>query len=115
MTTVADAHAALSTAVGAASEIVSPPACIVFSQGSDLRGLGGSQVEWRYNVTCYVGWQDNAGSTTELAGLVQAKLVILRALAGWAVISVTPDTIRELAGGSMLSADIAVSSKVELV
>ena len=114
MTTVAEAQAALVSAVSAASEPVDPPACIVFSGGSDFRSLGGSQVEWRFNVTCYVGWRDNATASAALAALVFAKLVILRALAGWAVLSVSGDTIRTLAGGDMLAADISVSTKVEL-
>jgi|SoimicmetaTmtHMA_FD_contig_51_2430436_length_530_multi_1_in_0_out_0_1 hypothetical protein len=112
--TVAAAHAALTSAVSAASEPVDPPACIAFSGGSDIAGVGGKLVEWRFTVTCYVGWLDNAGSTAALAALVQAKLVILWALAGWRVLSVSPDTIRTLAGGEMLSADIAVSTYVEL-
>ena len=100
--------------MSAASEPIDPPACIAFSNGSDLTGLGGEKVEWRFNVVCYVGWQNNAGATAALAALVQAKLTTLRALAGWSILSVSPDTIRTLAGGEMLSADIAVSTYVEL-
>ena len=113
--TIASAHAALTSAVSAAMEPIDPPACIAFSNGSDLKGLGGASVEWRYTVTCYVGWRDNATATAALAALVQAKLVILRALAGFSILSVSPDTIRTLAGGEILSADIAVSTPVELV
>ena len=114
MSTIAQAQAALVSAVSAKAEPVAPPACIVFSRGSDLAGLGGASVEWGFNVTCYVGWRNNAQSTAALAVLVQAKLVTLRSLAGWSIVSVSPDTIRTLAGGEMLTADIAVSTPVEL-
>lgn len=114
MSSIAQAQSALATAVSSSSELIDPPACIVFSNGSDLAGLGGKKVAWRFTVTCYVGWQNNAGSTAALAALVQAKLVILWALAGFSVISVSSDTIRTLAGGEMLTADIAVSTPVEL-
>lgn len=114
MTSVATARTALDTAVDASDEIVAGPACIIFSNGSDLQGLGGSNVEWGFNILCYVGLRDNAVTSSELATYVQAKLVILRALAGWSVLSVGRDTIRQLAGADCLTADIAVSTTVEL-
>lgn len=114
MTTIAQAHAALSTAVGASGEIVAGPACIVFSNGSDLARLGGTGVEWGFNVLCYVGFRDNAVTSAELAGYVQAKMVILAALAGWRIVNVNADTVRTLAGSELLTAVIAVTTKVDL-
>lgn len=115
MTTVAEARVALVTAVSASDDVMAPPGCMVFSSGSDLAGLGGSNVEWRYRVTCYVGWHsDSADTEDDLAATVQAKLVILRAFAGWRVLSVGPSVVRSLAGGDHLTADITVSTPVTL-
>jgi hypothetical protein len=114
MSTIGQAQAALVSAVGASGEIVAGPACIVFSNGSDLARLGGAGVEWGFNVLCYVGLRDNAVTSAELATYVQAKMVILQALAGWRIVSVGRDTIRSLAGSDLLAADIAVTTKVEL-
>lgn len=115
MTTSAEAHTTLSSAVGAADDIVSGPACIVFSNGSDLTALGGNQVEWGFRVLCYVGIKsDSQDATTALAALTYAKLVILRALAGWRIQSVSPDFTVTLAGGEHLAANIIVSTRVDL-
>ena len=114
MTTIAQAHAALSTAVGASPEIVAGPACIVFSGGSDLTQLGGTGVAWGFSVLCYVGARDNAVTTAELAAYVQTKLAVILALAGWRLVSVDGDTTRTLAGSELLTAVIAVTTKVDL-
>lgn len=114
MTTIAEARDALDTAVGASDEIVAGPACIVFSNGSDLAKLGGSNVEWGFNILCYVGLRDNRVTSTELATYVQSVMVILNALAGFRVVSVGRDTVRTLAGSDLLTADIAVTTTVLL-
>lgn len=115
MTTIVAAHSALSTAVGASDSIVAAPGVIVFSEGSDLASLGGSQVEWQFRVTPYVGIvSDEQDTTVALAALVLAKLAILRALAGWRIIRVGPDYSTELAGGKHLAANIIVSTPVDL-
>ena len=114
MSTVAQARDALDTAVGASDEIVAGPACIVFSNGSDLTGLGGTNVEWGFSVLCYVGLRDNRVTSTELATYVQATMVILMALAGFKIVSVERDSVRSLAGGEQLSAAINVTTTVAL-
>lgn len=77
--------------------------------------MGGDSVEWQFRVTCAVGLRgDNATASAELATLVQAKLAILWALPGWRVLSIGPDSVRTIAGGDQFTADIAVSSIVQL-
>ena len=112
--TYAAARSALVTAVGASDEIVAGPACIVFSNGSDLERVGGANVVWGFNILCYVGLRDNAVTSGELATYVQAKMVTLYALAGWSIVSVGRDTVRSLAGSELLTADIAVTTYVTL-
>jgi hypothetical protein len=64
---------------------------------------------------CYVGIQsDPQDVTVALAAVTLAKLVILRALAGWRIQSVSPDFTVTLAGGEHLAANILVSTRVEL-
>ncbi len=88
--------------------------CIVFSNGSDLQRLGGTNTECGFNVLCYVGLRDNRVTSTELATYIQAQMVILTALAGFRIVSVGRDTIRTLAGSDLLTADIAVTTTVAL-
>jgi len=115
VSTVAQARAALVTAVGATDGPVSPPATVVVSNGSDLTILGGTNTEWGFRVVVYAGlYSDNAAMEDTLAALVQSTLVILRALAGFRVVSVSPSLIRDTDGGRTLAADIAVSTTVAL-
>ena len=115
MTSISDARSALASAVSASPFEVDPPACYVFSSGSELESRGGSSVEWQFRVTCAVGIRgDNATASSELAALVVTKLAILWALPGWRVLSVGPDSVRTIAGGDQFTADIAVSIVVQL-
>ncbi len=112
---VAAARQALVTAVGATDGPVSPPALVVVSGGSDLRGLGGTNVEWTFRVVCYAGlYSDNAAMEDILAAQVQSTLAVLRALAGFSIVSVSPSLIRDSDGGRVLAADIAVTTSVTL-
>lgn len=115
MTTISEARTALVSAVSASDYEVDPPACYVYSGGSDLTPLGGGGIEWEFRVTCAVGYQgDGATASAALASLVAAKLTILRALGGWSIVRVSPDQIRQIAGGDQFTADIAVSSRVNI-
>ena len=114
MSTVVQARDALDTAVSASDEIVAGPACIVFSNGSDLTKLGGTNVEWGFTVLCYVGLRDNRVTSTELGTYVQAQMAILLALAGFKIVSVERDSVRSLAGSDVLSAAINVTTPVAL-
>jgi hypothetical protein len=112
---VAAARAALVSAVGATDGPLSPPCLAVVSGGSELRGLGGGNVEWTFRVVCYAGaYTDNAGLEDALGALVQSTLVTLRSLAGWSIVSVSPSLIRDADGGRVLAADIAVTTSVTL-
>jgi len=115
MTTVVEARTALVSAVGASDYAIDPPACYVYSNGSDLTPLGGGGIEWGFRVTCAVPYPgDDATASGALAALVAAKLTIVRALAGWRTLSVSPDQLRTIAGGEQFTADIAVSYRVHV-
>ena len=115
MTTVAQARAALVTAVGAVDAYRAPPQAYVYSNGTDFTRLGQTGVEWGFRVTCAVGWKaDDAKASQALAALVAAKLAILNALPGWAMLSVSSDVVRQIGGADHLTADIAVSTKVDI-
>ena len=115
MTTVVQARDALVAAVGAATAPIDPPACYVYSRGSDLTSLGGGGIDWGFRVTCAVGYQsDDATASAALASLLASKLTILRALAGWRVDGVGQDQIRTIAGGEYFTADINVTSRVHI-
>ena len=115
MSTVAQARAALVTAVGATDGPISPPCSIVLSNGSDLTILGGTNTEWGFRVRVYAGfYSDDAAMEDKLAVLVQTTLVILRALAGFKIVSVSPSLIDTTDGGRTLAADIAVTTPVAL-
>lgn len=116
MTTLAAARAALVTAVGASDDYVDPPGCMVFSEGSPLAPMfGDGSVPWSFRVTCYVGYKsDSAASDVELSAYVAAKTLVLLQDPVWLLSGVTPATIRSLAGGEHLTADISVSTKVTL-
>jgi hypothetical protein len=115
MTTVAAARTALVTAVSASEKETNGTACYVFSAGTDFVRLGGSSTEWRFRVTCAVGWNSDIGTMEgALATLVLAKVTIVNALAGWRLVDVGPSTSRQIAGGDHLAADIAVTTKVDI-
>jgi hypothetical protein len=115
MTTVSEARDELVTAVGAVGAPVDPPACYVFSNGSDLKPLGGSGTEWSFRVTCAVGYPgDDAEASAALGELVAEKLAALWALAGWRVAGIGSDGVRQIAGGDQLTADISVTTAVHL-
>jgi hypothetical protein len=112
MTSLAQARSALVTAVSAAQSAIDPPACYVWSNGSDLTNLGGSNVQWEFRVVCEVGY-NGPDASVALDALVAAKLVILWALPGYSVTAVTPEGISTIAGGEYLTASITVTTPVE--
>ena len=115
MTTVAQARAALVTAVSAVDAYRAPPQCYVYSNGTDFTGLGGSSVEWSFRVTCAVGWKaDDAKASSALGTLVQSKLSTLQASPIYRIQSVSGDVVRQIGGADHLTADIAVSCKVDI-
>ena len=115
MTTVAQARAALVTAVSAVDAYRTPPQCYVYSNGTDMQGLGGSSVKWGFRVTCAVGWKsDDAKASSALGTLVLAKLAILQASPIYEIGGVSADVVRQIGGADHLTADIAVSTKVDI-
>jgi hypothetical protein len=115
MTTIAQARAALVTAVGAVDAEGTAAACYVFSGGTDMERLGQTGVEWEFRVTCAVGLRGTLSTgSAELAAYVAGKLATLNALAGWRIVRVSPDGGRTIGGGEQLAADIIVSTKVDI-
>lgn len=115
MTTILQARSALVTAVGASDAPIDPPACYVYSRGSDLASLGGGGIDWGFRVTCAVPYQgDDATASAELASLLSAKLIVMRTLAGWRIDGVGQDQIRTIAGGEQFTADINVTFRVHI-
>lgn len=116
MTTLAAARTALVSAVGAKDDYADPPACLVFSEGCDMEGstLDGSYL-WRFRVACYVAANsDTAVGDVAMNTYLATQVAALRALAGWQLVSVGRTGTAELAGGSVLAADIIVLTKVTL-
>lgn len=113
---IAAARAALVSAVGATDGPASPPAIIVVQGGSDLKGVGGSNVEWTYRIILMAGlYSDDAQMEDLLATMLQTALVTLRSLSGFSIVSVTPSLVRQdKDGGRTLAADIAVTTSVTL-
>lgn len=115
MTTLDAARDALVAAIGASPAPIDPPACYVFSNGTDMTKAGGSGVVWEFRVTCAVGYSsDDADASAALGALVASKLAILWALGGWTIAGVGQDGVRQIAGGEQLTADIAVTTPVHL-
>jgi len=115
VTTIAQARAALVTAVGAVDAEGTASACYVYSEGSSMERVGQSGVQWGFRVTCAVGLRGTASTgSADLAAFVAGKLATLNALAGWGIAGVSGDRVRTIGGGEQLSADIAVFTKVDI-
>ena len=115
MTTVAAARTALVSAVSASEKETNGTACYVTSGGTDFTRLGGSSCEWTFRITCAVGWNTDIGTMeTALATLVAAKVTILQASSVYGLVSVGTASSRQIGGGDHLTADIAVTCKVDI-
>ncbi len=115
MTTVAAARTALVSAVSASEKETNGTACYVTSGGTDFTRLGGSSCEWTFRVTCAVGWNTDIGTMeTALATLVAAKVAILQASSLYHMETVGAASSRQIGGGDHLTADISVTTKVDI-
>jgi hypothetical protein len=115
MTSISDARTALVAAVGASDAAIDPPACYVYGSGSDMAPAGGRGFEWEFRVTCAVAYSaDDASASALLAALLASKLTVLWQLAGWRVLRVGPDQVRQIAGGDQFTADIAVTTIIHI-
>lgn len=116
MSTLAAARAALVTAVGASDDVVDPPGCMVFSEGTDFAGaLGDGTLPWRFRILAYVAARSDSAAGDVLMNAYLATLVAaLYALPYWRVESVGPTGVSQLAGGDLLAANITVSTYVTL-
>jgi hypothetical protein len=115
--TDAELAAALTAAgVRVAAELgaTEPPCAVLFSDGSELAGLGRGQVPWRWRVTLLAGRIDAAAVQSELATVRGTVLSALRSLAGWRLVSVSRDGIREVGGGQLLACDVITERMIEL-
>ena len=65
-------------------------------------------------VTVSGGMQSNGAASAAVATLLAAKLALLQASPLYRILRVSPDQVRTIAGGDQLTADIAVSCKVDI-
>ena len=114
MASLAAARTALVSLVGASEESIDPPATYVYSSGTDWTGLGGSSVEWEFRVTVSGGMASNGAASAAVATLLAAKLSALQGSSLYRILRVSPDQMRTIAGGDQLTADIAVTCKVDI-
>lgn len=115
MTSIHGAREALVALVGAVEHPVDPPACYVFSNGTEMERVGGVSHKWTFRITCAVGYGgDDATASQDLAQQVAAKLALLNAPNQWQINSVSADQIRQIAGGDQLTADISVTTTVQI-
>lgn len=117
--TVVQARAALVT--GLSPVVVSddpggtaPPCVMIWGGGSDLTMLQTGKVEWTFRVTLIAETWNASGASVALNALGATVLSKLRALAGFKVVSHGPDVVRSVGGGDYLTADIAVSTMIDL-
>lgn len=93
---------------------IAAPCALVFGAGSDMTGIGRGQVAVEFRVTMLGGLSDAHAAGAELATLEGTVLTVARALAGWQVGPLSGDQIRTVAGGDYLSADLALTTTVDL-
>lgn len=118
MTTYAEARAELASALEEYQDATGegePPTCLVFGNGGDLRLLmqGKVSAEFRITVVAPGQWSDGATSRT-LGGQVVEVITEVRALAGWQVLSFTPDVVRDIGGSQYLTADVICRRNVDI-
>jgi hypothetical protein len=119
MTTVVQARAAL---VAGLSPVVvaddpggtAPPCVLLWSNGSDLTKLQTGKVEWIFRVTMVAESWNASGASIALNSLAATVLGKLRAMNGFKVQSHGADVVRTMGGNDYLTADVAVSTMVDL-
>ena len=116
MSSLAASRAALVSAVGAKDDYADPPACLVFSEGTDLSAsLGDGSLLWQFRVSCYVpANSDLGGGDVAMNAYLATQLAILYALPYWQVVSVGPTGATQIAGSDVLAADITVRTYLTL-
>lgn len=118
MTTYAAARAELAAVLPGyheASGEGEPPTSLIFGDGMDLTHIvrGAALATFRILAIAPGQWSD--GKTSETLGThVMAVIAALRALSAWVIVSVGPDVVRDVAGQSLLTADIRVQRSVDI-
>ena len=93
---------------------IEPPCAVVFSEGAELASIGRGQVPWTYRVTLLAGGMDASGVAAELDTLRGTALGTVQALAGWRVDRLGRDAIRQVAGASILAADLFLTRMIDI-
>lgn len=90
------------------------PVVHIFGNGSDLRGVGRGQVAYEFRLVLQPEAGTPAVASANLGTMVEAVCAVLRGLAGFQLIAVSQDVMRQLAGSDFLSADITTRVMVEI-
>jgi len=121
MTTIATRRAELTAALIAGGVSCTdtpgdaqPPYAILVQAGSDLDGIGRGQVAFGWRVTLVAGDYLVATSATALDSLMSTSTTVLRLMDGWRLTSMSAASIRDLAGGLYLTADVTASAMIDL-
>lgn len=118
---VTASRAALAAALAAASIRCSDspgdtaaPVVHIFSNGSTLQRVGGAQVVWGWRLVLQPVQGTPAIASANLGSMAEAVCAVIMALQGFRLVSVSPDTMRQLAGSDFLSNDIEVENHVDI-
>lgn len=92
-----------------------PPYAVVWSDGiGDMRTIVTGRVVWSYRVAMVAGGFAEAGVEAELAALRGTCLTVARALAGWQLVRLDRDSLRELSGSTYRGADLILARMIDL-
>ena len=121
MSTLPEARDALQTALEAAGIRVTrdpqglpaaAPAAMLYGDGVDTSHIGRGQVIAGFRILLVAGAWDGASTADVLAGLVSTCLTVLRAMDGWPVGVVGPDSAVRIGSNALLGADVQTSTVV---
>lgn len=93
---------------------VEPPVTYIYGDGSDLVGVGRGQVRYGFRLVLVAGLREAPYASSTLGTLAELVITTLRALAGWQLGPLSADVVRTIAGGEYLTADLSVSTMVDL-
>jgi hypothetical protein len=88
------------------------PAAILFGDGVDTGHIGRGQVVAGFRILLVAGAWDGASMADILAGLVSTALTCLRAMDGWPVGEVGPDSAVTVGSNRLLGCDIRTATMV---
>lgn len=122
MTTWAERRVELAEALTDAEVAVAPtsgrigtPCVLIYGDGiDDLRGVGRGQLPAGLRMVLVAGRADQEATADQLDALTVTVLGVLRALEGWRLGTVRPDTIRKLGANEYLTRDVTAAVMVDI-